>query len=219
MTAPSLLSRIYQKRFSELEDYRVGVWRILIANFFQRMIPETATVLDIGAGHCEFINSLRAAKKLAIDANPDVINMAASDVQVLHQNADTPWPLEYGSVDVVFTSNFLEHLPDRETLFRCLKEAKRTLKPNGLFIAMGPNIRFCSDVYWDFIDHVVPLSDRSISEALTLSGFTVERVIPQFLPYTMVNYQPAPWMVGLYLSLPLLWPLFGKQFLITAFPR
>ena len=31
--------------------------------FFQKYIPEEETVLEIGAGYCEFINNIKAKKK------------------------------------------------------------------------------------------------------------------------------------------------------------
>jgi hypothetical protein len=45
----------------------------------------------------------------------------------------------------------------------------------------------------------------------------VELCFDRFLPYTMVNRRPAPLLlVRLYLKLPILWRLQGKQFLIVA---
>src|SRR4030095_11669963 len=83
------------------------------------------------------------------------------------------------------TSNFLEHLPDKDALRRTLQEALRCLKDRGRIICLGPNIRFLHGAYWDFWDHFLPLTDRSMIEILTLTGFTVERVEPRFLPYSL----------------------------------
>ncbi len=96
---------------------------------------------------------------------------AAPDVTVLSQEATQPWSLPAESVDVVFSSNFFEHLPTKQDFAHCLAEAYRVLRPQGLLIALGPNIRFCFDVYWDFVDHHLPLSDRSMVEALEIAGF------------------------------------------------
>jgi hypothetical protein len=57
----------------------------------------------------------------------------------------------------------------------------------------------------------------SLGEAMTETGFTVEKQVPRFLPYTMSRgSQPPIWMVRLYLKLKFIWPLFGKQFLVVA---
>jgi hypothetical protein len=63
----------------------------------------------------------------------------------------------------------------------------------------------------------LPLSHISLCEALRMRDFEVISVIPRFLPYTMNNGNCPPLLfVRLYLKLPLLWRVFGKQFLITA---
>ena len=120
-------------------------------------------------------------------------------------------------MDVVFSSNFFEHLPTKDAFRHCLQEIHRVLRPGGRLLAMGPNIRYCYDVYWDYFDHYLPLSDRSVVEALEVSGFRLERVVPRFLPYTMRGKKAPPaWLLRLYLRLPLFWRFLGKQFLVIA---
>jgi len=207
----------YQERFAGSELKRSAVWQVLGKYYFQAWIKPTDALLDIGAGYCEFINAIDAGRKYALDLNPSTQRKAGPGVSVLAQDIGQAWPLESGSIDVAFSSNFFEHLPSKELLVSCLAETFRVLKPGGTLIAMGPNIRFCYDLYWDFFDHHLPLSDRSIQEVLTLSGFRVERLIPRFLPYTMQGGLPAaPILVRLYLLLPFAWNIFGKQFLVIA---
>lgn len=211
------LEKIYEQRFAGMEEKRRAVWQVLCRHFFQQWVPTAATVLDIGAGYCEFINNIQCARKYAIDLNPSTSEKAGSDVSVLAQDVGAVWPLESSTIDVAFSSNFLEHLPDKKVLMHCLQEMSRVLRPGGTVILLGPNIRFCYDVYWDFLDHHIALSDRSIEEALAISGFEIVRVVPQFLPYTMqAKLPPLPIFVRLYLLLPLAWPIFGKQFLVIA---
>ena len=125
--------------------------------------------------------------------------------------------LPANSLDRVFTSNFLEHLPNKATCDRVLQEILRVLKPGGKFVVMGPNIRFAYREYWDFYDHYLPLSDRSLAEGLQINGYDVEAVIPRFLPFTMAGKQPtADWLIRLYLALPIAWQVTGKQFLVIA---
>ena len=41
--------------------------------------------------------------------------------------------------------------------------------------------------------------------------------IPRFLPYTTKSNVPKwPWLLGLYLRLPPVWHIFGKQCLVVA---
>ena len=211
------LQQTYARRFAGAEERRIAVWKTLNRHFFQRWIPTQSTVLDLGAGYCEFINSVEAKQRFALDLNPATARHAAESVKVLAQDVAQSWEIAPSSVDVLFTSNFLEHLATKDLLTHCLREAKRILRPGGRFIAMGPNIRFAYDVYWDFFDHYLPLSDRSLVEALEVNGFKAEVVIPRFLPFTMRGKLPShSALVRLYLAVPLAWRILGKQFLVIA---
>jgi len=122
-----------------------------------------------------------------------------------------------GGVDVVFTSNFLEHLPNKKTLDSFLDEVKAVLKPSGKYIILGPNLRYLPGEYWDFYDHHLGLTHLSLSEALKLKGFEIEVCIDRFLPYTTQGSSLThPFFIWLYLRLPLAWKIFGKQFFIIA---
>ena len=79
-------------------------------------------------------------------------------------------------------------------------------------MAMGPNIRFVGGAYWDFVDHHLPLTDRTLIEACDSQGFEIAEVIPRFLPYTTRSRLPqSPWIVRLYLACRPAWRLFGAQ--------
>jgi SAM-dependent methyltransferase len=213
------LSSLYRHRFAESElPAKNAIWRVLCRHFFQAWVnPERDTVLDLACGYGEFINNIGAKRKLAIDLNPDSPAAVGADVEFHATRANELHPIADASVDVVFTSNFFEHLPNKDVLADVLREVNRVLKPGGKLIAMGPNIRYLPGEYWDFIDHHLPLSERSLSEAVLLQGFELERVIPRFLPYTTQSSLPkAPWLVRTYLMFPLAWPILGKQFVVVA---
>ena len=59
------------------------------------------------------------------------------DVRFLQQDCSTRWPCDDQSLDVVFTSNFFEHLPSKDALKLTLEEAFRCLKPGGKLLAHG----------------------------------------------------------------------------------
>jgi SAM-dependent methyltransferase len=211
------LRAIYHRRFSETVAYRNRVWQALTSSFFSVWIRADATVLDLGCGYGEFSNNIRAGRKLAMDLNPDAPKYLAKEVEFLEQDCSARWPLGDQTLDVVFTSNFFEHLPDKACLRRTLQQAFRCLKPGGRLIAMGPNIKYLPGAYWDLFDHQIPLSDVSLGEALELEGFTLEKVVPRFLPFTMVNAPQYPiFLLKLYLALPWLWWIKGRQFLLVA---
>jgi SAM-dependent methyltransferase len=211
------LQRIYEARFAGTAAYRKRVWQVLVRAFFQKFVKSTDTVLDLGCGYGEFINEVRCAKKLAMDLNPDAQRHLDSSVQFLHQDCATRWQVEPESLNVVFTSNFFEHLPDKASLGRTLDEIFRGLAHGGRLIALGPNVRYLPGAYWDFWDHHLPLTEVSLGEGLTNRGFEVIKSVDRFLPYTMVKAREYPQsLIKIYLAMPGLWPLFGNQFLVVA---
>ena len=114
-------------------------------------------------------------------------------------------------------SNYLEHLPSSDAVVRQLDQARQVLKPGGRLIVLQPNIRFVGGAYWDFLDHKVALTDRSLAEAAEVAGFQVERMIPRFLPYTTKSRLPQhPRLVRAYLRFSPAWRLMGKQALMVA---
>src|SRR5204863_8077474 len=145
-------------------------WKTL-APFFARWVPENGSVLDLGAGYCEFINSVQAKVKYAMDLNPSIHDRAGPEIRVLSGDCTAPWPLPGGHLDTVFTSNFLEHLPDKAAISTVLTKVHRHLKPGGAIVAMGPNIKYVAGAYWDFFDHHVALTELSLAEALANCGF------------------------------------------------
>lgn len=214
---PDELSIIYQRRFTSTAAYRNQVWQVLTRHFFNQWVKPHHHVLDLGCGYGEFINNIPCAKKWAMDLNPDVPARLNPYIIFLQQNCAAEWTLPPDSLDVVFTSNFFEHLPDKSSLSATIRHAHRCLKPGGLLIAMGPNVKFLHGQYWDFYDHHVYLTETSLSEALETERFAMHRIESKFLPYTMVHGKEYPLLlVRLYLAMPLVWRFFGKQFLVIA---
>lgn len=214
---PELLSNEYRLRFTKLEQYRNNVWKILCSDFFSKHIQKKSSVLDLGAGWGEFINNIVADEKFAIDLNPDTQVHLNKGINFLHQDCSTKWNIESNSLDHIFTSNFLEHLPDKASVDFTVSEAIRCLKKGGSFICLGPNIKYVNGAYWDFWDHHIPITEYSAMELLKIVGFEIEKCIPRFLPYSMSNDKNPPlFTVRLYLKMPFAWPLFGKQFLVIA---
>ncbi len=214
----SELQDIYRHRWSDVELKRMQqVWRVITADFLQRFIDPNSDVLDIGAGFCHFINAVKARRRIALDANPAVRDSAASGVETLVTDNLSLDDLADESLDVVFVSNFLEHLVDSAAVIALLRAIRSKLRPGGRLLILQPNFRAIGAAYFDFIDHRVVLTDASLREALEVAGFRVERLIGRFLPYTSKSRLPkSPRLVRLYLKLPMLWRLFGGQAFAVA---
>ncbi len=214
-----IVSTLYSNRFDADDlQWKAQVWRILCQDLLRPFIDHAGTVLDVGAGTCEFINAVSAPRRIAVDLNPALGDNAAPGVEVHVGSAHDLSFLPDHSVDVVFTSNLLEHLPDKATVLLALQEAHRVLVPGGRLIAIGPNVRFLPGAYWDYFDHHVALSDRSLGEAVRTLGFEIVHLEPRCLPYTVKSRLPrVEMLVRLYLRVrPMSSWLLGKQFLLVA---
>ena len=210
------LKKMYERRFGKDIEFRNKMWMILCNNFFQKYVPQDSTVLDIGAGYCEFINNIKAGKKLALDSNPDISEFISNEVQIVLSRSTNIEKIKDESMDVVFVSNFFEHL-SRDDIVGTIKEIYRILKKEGRFLILQPNIRFCYNDYWMFFDHITPLDDRSLTEVLEINGFQIKEIIPRFLPFSTKTYLPnSIFLLRIYLKLPILHKIFGKQAFIFA---
>lgn len=211
------LKKLYEKRFEGEIKKKNNIWEILCSSFFQKYINEKDIVLDVGAGYCEFINNIKCAKKYAIDLNKDTVNFANPDVKVLNSLSTEISSIENLQVDIVFISNFLEHLKTKDDVLKTLTEVYKIMNWGGKVLILQPNIRYLYKNYWDFFDHYIPLSDRSLIEALKIVGFNTEQVLPKFLPYTTKSKLPqSPFLIKAYLVLPIIWRIMGKQAFIVA---
>lgn len=212
------LSDLYRIRFAEAELPRKNaIWKVICADYLQQFVRPGDTVVDIACGYGEFLNNIRASRRIAVDLNPDARRFLAPGVEFNECMATDLVSVVRGEADVVFTSNFLEHLPDKKVLDAFLGQVLQALKPGGKYLILGPNLRYLPGEYWDFYDHHLGLTHLSLCEALQLQGFRIERCVPRFLPYTTQGALPThPLLVKTYLKLPLFWPLLGKQFFIVA---
>ena len=213
------LDRLYQHRFEARErEKKLAVWKVLCENYFQAFVRPSDTVLDLGAGFCEFINNIQASRRIAVDANPCLAEYAASGVESINVRAEALGSIGRESVDVVFTSNFFEHLSNKESLTGVIQAIHQILKPDGLLIAMGPNIKYLPGAYWDYYDHHIALTEKSVDELFHLSGLRTIVQLPRFMPYTVKSHLPSwPWLVRLYLRLGrITFPILGKQFLVMS---
>jgi len=215
---------IYNSRFSSEEDAsREIVWRVLCEEFFPKYVNEKDTVLDLGAGDGKFIRHIRAARKIAVDLSPHVKALEKEGIEVFQlpagEMAETIGP----DADLVFMSNFLEHLPSKKILLDVMQGVHRVLKPGGKVLILQPNIRYVGSAYWDYIDHHIALTEHSLAEALQITGFEVEETIPQFLPYTarsklglLSRVLGTERMIKSYLKLPFVWKFLGGQTLMLG---
>lgn len=121
-----------------------GAWRTHNFEYYARefaSVPDTATVLDLGAGPGQFAELTdRFATLVSMDFR------AFAPVNVV-ADLTKPLPLRDASFDLVMASNVLEHIPDTKAL---LAEVRRVLKPGGRFVATIPFMMRVHQKPYDF---------------------------------------------------------------------
>jgi SAM-dependent methyltransferase len=195
---------------------RREVWRH-VAGHLSPYIPPDGAVLDLAAGYGDFTAAVQARRRVAVDLFtelplhvPDGVEAVVGDATDLSVFADE-------SFDVVFASNFLEHL-EWEAIDRCVAGAHRVLKPGGRLILVQPNFRLQPGAYFDDYTHRTIFTDRSLCDYLMVQGFAIERVEPRFLPLSLRSR--LSWghrLVPLYLRLPYR-PMAGQMLVVARRP-
>jgi ubiquinone/menaquinone biosynthesis C-methylase UbiE len=189
-----------------------------IVRFLEPYLKNASTVLDLGAGYCDFVNNVSAPNRIAADLSPESATFAAPGVKHIVTPADDLSQVQDASVDVVFSSNLLEHLTD-DQLGRAMNEVQRVLKPTGLFITMQPNYRLAYKTYFDDPTHKKVFSDVALRNFLLQYHFRIVRSWPRFLPFSLASrpglIPVSPLVVRAYLHSP--WkPLAGQMLFIAG---
>jgi SAM-dependent methyltransferase len=200
------------------EDARRGaVWRALWRYHFRQQVRPDDCVLDLGAGYGDFINSVTAARRIAIDLWPDMPRHLASGVEGIVGPADGLDAIGDGAVDYAFSSNLFEHLTQDEVA-SVLTVLQRVLSPRGQLTLLQPNYRYAAREYWDDYTHVTAWSHVSLPDFLRAHGWEVTDVRPRFLPLSVKSRLPTwPILIAAWLASP--WKPIGKQMLIVARPK
>ena len=209
---------VYEFRFKDLDQRkRVAVWDVL-APFIVSKSSSFKKTLDPACGLGEFINACSAQERWACDLGISTSSLN-EDIRFFNQSFfDAELPSNY--FDLIFLSNILEHLNSYQEVSRFLTVVHEKLNENGTVIIMGPNYKYCLKEYFDFADHVVPVTHISVQEHLIATRFKLEKVYSKFIPYSFKSRLPAnPIITKIYLRLPFVWKFFGKQFLVVATKR
>ena len=220
MQQADYLQRLYANRFDPSQQKaKLALWKVLIREFLQKYVPPNSTVLDIGGGYCEFINQIQAKQKVLIDLNPDAKMFANANVNVLNLDIlkdDKNKLVSERQFDVIFVSNFFEHLRNKEDLIEILAFCYSRLKVGGSLLVIQPNFKYSFREYYDFIDHYLPITDASLQEVLQAVGYTIDELIPRFLPFTTKGRPSSTLLLKLYLKMPIAWHFLGGQMFVKA---
>lgn len=192
---------------------RRRVWRS-IARYVRRDAPNVETLIELGTGYGDFVNEFPADKKIAFDLNPEMRAYIDPSVDLRIEDATTLASISNESVDLIFASNFLEHLEGEEIdtlLGRCFE----VLRPGGRLILIQPNHRLCAEHYFDDPTHRTIFDDANIKQWLERHRLRICRLVPGFLPFSMNGRLPKSGILTwLYLISP--WKPLAAQMYVVA---
>ena len=103
------------------------LWKTLAKAVFQPWISAENTVLELGAGYCDLINSIQARERIAVDMWPGFTAFAQTGVRTYVDSVAQLDFLEDASIDIVLASNLFEHLTQDEFKF-CLSALKKKMR-------------------------------------------------------------------------------------------
>ena len=212
-----LLPELYEARFDEREvSAKDAVWREIV-HHLQRYVDPEAPLLDLACDRGHFVRFVKARERWATDIR-DMREALPPDIQFVQASGlDLVGALPADHFGTIFMSNYLEHLESSDAVIDQLRIAAGLLRPGGRVIVLQPNIRLVGPRYWDFIDHRVALTERSLLEAAELAGLGTVDLVTRFLPYSTKGRLPtAPALVRAYLAFPLAWRFMGKQTLFVG---
>ncbi len=211
------IEKIYEYRFSAIsEQTRHSTWEA-ITHFVLKQMGQPKKILDPACGKGEFLQALPLSiERWGIDLHQTTVDQTREEITFRQGNIfDIELPKGY--FDGVFVSNTLEHLSTPEEVFALLVRLHEVMQPGGVLAIIGPNFKYAYREYFDCADHKICLSHLSVEEMLYGAGFRITKSIDRFLPFSFRGRLPASkLLMKIYFRIPLLWKIFGKQYLVLA---
>jgi SAM-dependent methyltransferase len=216
MTSEFAGGEYFESRFSN--DARRGLlWRTLYEYYFRQSFGAIASMVELGAGWCDFINCNEASERFAVDLWDGIEEQAAPGVTC---HVGTVTELNFArdsSVDVVFASNLVEHL-HRHEFDQMLDEVRRILKPGGRLFLLQPNYALCPGAYFHDYTHVSIWTDVSLSDYVASKSWIIDEVHDKFLPLSIKSRLPvSPLLIRAYLRSPVK-PRAGQMLVVIRKP-
>ena len=168
---------IFEKTYQLVKNYTLKK-KVSLINSFN---TEDKTVLDVGAGTGDFLNSCKKNnwKIVGVEPSIDAINIAANKGVFLKESLSD---IKNQQFDVITLWHVLEHI---ENLPEYIENLNNLLKENGVLVVAVPNYK-CYDAkfykeHWAAFDvprHLWHFSQTSISKLFSEVSMNVVKTIP-----------------------------------------
>ena len=179
---PDTFYRWFSDRQKELTDFgraRRGRTERSRLGLLMRHISPPGDMLEIGPGHGTLaLGAVDAGWRYrAIEASPILIEeLRRKGLEVIEGWAP-PMRAADESCDVVYADQVLEHMTGIEAAREFVAEAKRVLRPNGVFFVVVPDYLKERTFFWDVdYTHNFVTTERRVRQLLYDGGFDIEHV-------------------------------------------
>ena len=121
---------------------RKGVWNEIV-RYVHRDCGTVDSLLELGAGYCDFVNQYPAWNRYCVEQNILMKKFASKEVSFHCVNGVQLPGFGTDSLDLVFASNFLEHLSETDHQ-QLMVRIKDVLKKEGrLLFSVGIMLLLC----------------------------------------------------------------------------
>ena len=175
--------RWFSDRQKELTDFgraRRGRTERARLGLLMRHIQPPGEMLEIGPGQGSLaLTAVDAGWKYrAIEASPILIaDLRRKGLDVIEGWAP-PMPVADASYDVVYADQVLEHMSGIDAARHFVAEARRALRPGGVFFVVVPDYLKERTFFWDVdYTHNFVTTERRVRQLLYDGGFDIREVV------------------------------------------
>jgi SAM-dependent methyltransferase len=140
-------------------------------------------MVEIGPGHGTFAERAVAAgwRYTAVEASDILIEVLRAKGLTVIPSWAPPIPVPDASADVVYADQVLEHMSGIDAARQFTSEARRALRPGGIFFVVVPDYLKERTFFWDVdYTHNFVTTERRVKQLLVDGGFeilAIERAI------------------------------------------
>lgn len=159
-------------RRNRIERTRLGI--------LHSAIQPPGAFVEIGPGHGTLGELAVAAgwTYTAIEASDLLIDVLTKKGFTVVKAFTPPIPGEDGSLDVVYADQVMEHMPGIDAARAFTADARRLLRPGGVFFVVVPDYLKERTFFWDVdYTHNFVTTERRMKQLFNDGGFVVERVV------------------------------------------
>ncbi len=155
-------------RRARIEQHRLAL--------LHRFVDEHGDMVEVGPGHGTFAERAVAAgwRYTAIEASEILIDVLRQKGLTVIPSWTPPIPVADASADVVYADQVLEHMSGIDGARQFTSEARRALRPGGVFFVVVPDYLKERTFFWDVdYTHNFVTTERRVKQLLVDGGFDI----------------------------------------------